>query len=885
MKRIFSLLLGGALLVAGGSVAGAQPFSPGDTARISFAYGTGSNGTADADIANPQMSKNGRFVVFESTATNLVAMTQQQASVVLNGKKQIYLYDRQANSLELVSVTMDGQPSPVDCYEPSVSNDGRYVAFVADLRDGAVPGLTGKAIYASNFDQFVGPRPPSSDACEKGACNDDFTVALFFPGRHILTRDRLANETRLVSMAELETLRQKYEKGVPKFKDSGDPEFVSETIRVANTRYDVVNSIPVGTAGRQRGDSDSRRPYLSGDGRFVVYDTDGFTGAGYRNSTIEYDGEQYFNVWPLVPGSASFVIRGEDGVANTDDDYLLPGPRSGGFVLNEWLDFNGRRDIYLRDGGESPETRVVSFDCRYHQPRPLSCTILGNQDSVNGSVSDDGQFVAFESLSPFLSLDFNGVKDTYVVQRDKLTQDIVGLERISNNFSRIASANAASQNARISADGRYVVYDSAATNIVLGDSNSKSDVFLYDRGFFQTLRCLGSSGQEGNGDSFRPMVSGAGEVVAFHSNATNWGAPGGLFQAYAARVTKDPLGRIDTCRAELASVGAGTGGNGNSTQVAAAIVPRSATATPNPLVSPTPGGTPDRVRMRVVGVSYLSSATDVGLRAPSGTPAADTNGAIDLFQAPLCQEIDLATDTDGDGTSDCFDQCWKDFKKVEDADADGDGVADCEDNCKADPQKQQPGICGCGKADTDSDDDGVYDCEDNCPVDPAKTAPGKCGCFVSDVDSDGDAVPDCDDLCPSDVKKREPGACGCGFPDVDGDGKPLVGCATPVPTPTPTATPIPFEGRQAAKPTVKRLTAKRFEVRVSASGLPEAARQYRVSVELVGSSRPVSIVRSTDTRILVSGLRRGRYRVRYQVIGVSGKKTLFSGYSSHFQVR
>jgi predicted outer membrane repeat protein len=63
-------------------------------------------------------------------------------------------------------------------------------------------------------------------------------------------------------------------------------------------------------------------------------------------------------------------------------------------------------------------------------------------------------------------------------------------------------------------------------------------------------------------------------------------------------------------------------------------------------------------------------------------------------------------------------------------DADGDGVLDCADGCPNDPDKNEPGTCGCGTPDTDSDNDGVLDCDDGCPNDPAKIAPGACGCGV-----------------------------------------------------------------------------------------------------------------------------------------------------------
>ncbi len=51
---------------------------------------------------------------------------------------------------------------------------------------------------------------------------------------------------------------------------------------------------------------------------------------------------------------------------------------------------------------------------------------------------------------------------------------------------------------------------------------------------------------------------------------------------------------------------------------------------------------------------------------------------------------------------------------------------------------------------------------DNCPNDPNKTEPGDCGCGVPDTDSDGDGVADCNETCPNDPNKTEPGDCGCG---------------------------------------------------------------------------------------------------------------------------
>lgn len=85
------------------------------------------------------------------------------------------------------------------------------------------------------------------------------------------------------------------------------------------------------------------------------------------------------------------------------------------------------------------------------------------------------------------------------------------------------------------------------------------------------------------------------------------------------------------------------------------------------------------------------------------------------------------------------------------------------DECPEDPNKETPGVCGCGTADTDADGDGAADCQDECPADADKLEAGLCGCGMPDADSDGDGAADCQDECPADASKLEAGLCGCGI--------------------------------------------------------------------------------------------------------------------------
>ena len=146
---------------------------------------------------------------------------------------------------------------------------------------------------------------------------------------------------------------------------------------------------------------------------------------------------------------------------------------------------------------------------------------------------------------------------------------------------------------------------------------------------------------------------------------------------------------------------------------------------------------------------------------------------------------DIFKDSDEDGTPDLYDHCPNDPNKIEpgtcgcgtpDTDTDGDTTPDCIDDCDDDPNKTEPGYCGCGNADLDNNGDSIIDCIDTCPDDPDKIDPGICGCGTPDTDTDNDGTPDCKDQCPDDPNKNEKGHCECGVPDFYPDGTSRIDC-------------------------------------------------------------------------------------------------------------
>src|SRR5439155_1499293 len=132
-------------------------------------------------------------------------------------------------------------------------------------------------------------------------------------------------------------------------------------------------------------------------------------------------------------------------------------------------------------------------------------------------ISADGRFVAFlSSASNLVGGDTNGVIDVFV--RDRKTGKTT---RVSVN-SHGAQGNRGSIVRSISDDGRFVSFDSAANNLVGGDTNTVVDVFLRDRKTGKTRRVsVHSHGPQPYAARFRPPISADGRFVAFYSDAAN----------------------------------------------------------------------------------------------------------------------------------------------------------------------------------------------------------------------------------------------------------------------------------------------------------------------------------------------------------------------------
>ena len=258
------------------------------------------------------------------------------------------------------------------------------------------------------------------------------------------------------------------------------------------------------------GNSYSTEAAISSDGRYVAF-------ASNASNLVAGDtngGEDIF-VQDTLTGAIELVSVSTAGVQSNGLSELPRISADGRFVVYDSSasnlvagDTNGATDIFLRDR-QNGTTEIVSLS---------SGSVLGNGASVAASVSADGRFVAFQSsASNLVPGDTNAGNDIFV--RDRQTGTT---ERVSVGPGG-AQANGISLSPTISADGRYVVFSSDATNLVAGDTNGQRDVFVRDRQAGTTLRVsVGAGGVQANFPSNAPVgVSADGRYICFESDATN----------------------------------------------------------------------------------------------------------------------------------------------------------------------------------------------------------------------------------------------------------------------------------------------------------------------------------------------------------------------------
>ena len=265
------------------------------------------------------------------------------------------------------------------------------------------------------------------------------------------------------------------------------------------------------SGGGAAGNEDSVAPAISGDGRVIAF-------SSFATNLIVPDGPAYCDVFVHVRGHSlifqiSVSSSGEQGnnVSNSpsisyDGRYVAFASLATNLVLG---DTNDKRDIFIRDR-LTEETERVSISSAGNQ---------ANNHCAYPSISADGRYVAFlSSANNLVANDTNDsqIDNVFVRDRDTIATQLVSISSSGDQ------ANGTCYQPMISADGRFVVFWSSASNLVPNDTNDNDDIFCHDRNTLITeLVSVSSSEEQANSGSFDPSISADGRYVAFSSYASN----------------------------------------------------------------------------------------------------------------------------------------------------------------------------------------------------------------------------------------------------------------------------------------------------------------------------------------------------------------------------
>ena len=248
---------------------------------------------------------------------------------------------------------------------------------------------------------------------------------------------------------------------------------------------------------------------IADDGRYIIFSSDAtnLVPNDTNNSTdiFIYDRtNQTVELINIAPNNTEADAPVSIGSISGNSRYITFASNASNLVAN---DTNQQRDIFVYDRVEKTTERISV----------ASEGTQANDLNLFNAISDDGRYVAFESMaSNLVANDTNGQRDIFIRDRVEKTTERVNVASDGTQANNHASLHS------ISDDGRYITYCSNASNLVANDTNKQSDVFVYDRVEKTTERIsVASDGTQANGYSHFGSISGDGRYVAFESAANN----------------------------------------------------------------------------------------------------------------------------------------------------------------------------------------------------------------------------------------------------------------------------------------------------------------------------------------------------------------------------
>lgn len=257
----------------------------------------------------------------------------------------------------------------------------------------------------------------------------------------------------------------------------------------------------------------STQASLSSDGRYLVFQSD-------ASNLVTGDTNAVSDVFikDLQTGTTTRVSTDSSGTEGNGSSTWASVTSDGRYVAFTSAadnlvspDTNGVADVFVKDTVTGITTRV-STD---------STETEANDASVASYITPDGRYVFFSSTaSNLIAGDTNGVQDIF--RKDLVTGTTIRVSEGTGGVEGDGGSSLGFSGIRASDDGRYVVFESMATNLVVGDTNGAGDTFVKDLNTGTlTLVSASSAGVIGNGSSSSGNITPDGSKVVFSSNSTN----------------------------------------------------------------------------------------------------------------------------------------------------------------------------------------------------------------------------------------------------------------------------------------------------------------------------------------------------------------------------
>ncbi|MGH9038544.1 MAG: TolB family protein [Acidimicrobiia bacterium] len=387
----------------------------------------------------PWVSADGRFVAFDSDSPALVAGDT-------NRVRDVFVYDRATGTTERVSLADDDTEADGQSQRPTLSTDGRYVAFWSDATN-LVTGDTNDVADVFVVDRVdglvrrvsVGPGgvQANGESVRPVISGDGATVAFESAARNLTPKDVIGRGTDTNAARDI---------------------FVHDLANDETTRVSVASD---GTQGA----GESLRPSMSADGRFVAFQSEAVFDSADTNKARDvfvHDRESGTTTRVSLSGSEA---QGDGGSfspsLSADGRYVAFWSNAANLV---GADDNAASDVFVRDlqDGITRRSSVTSDG------------VEGDGDSSDPSISPDGRWVAYWSAAANLVAgDSNGMRDVFL--HDTQTAETIRVSVATDGSEADADCYAPN----VGSGGDLVAFDSEATTLVAGDSNPGSDIFLH----------------------------------------------------------------------------------------------------------------------------------------------------------------------------------------------------------------------------------------------------------------------------------------------------------------------------------------------------------------------------------------------------------------------